>query len=50
MKEIDSIEKDEIKVKNFAAYEELYEKFALAALLLLFLIMLLENTYLRKLP
>ncbi len=50
MKEIDSIEKDEIKVKEFAGYEELYKNFALAALLLLFLIMLLENTYLRKLP
>ncbi|MDR2425628.1 MAG: VWA domain-containing protein [Endomicrobium sp.] len=50
MKQIDDLEKTDIKVRKFTSYEELYKNLALAALALLFLIMLLENTVLRKLP
>ncbi|MDR1695481.1 MAG: VWA domain-containing protein [Endomicrobium sp.] len=50
MKRIDSLEKDEIKVTQFTNYNELYKYFVLIAFIMLFLAVLLENTYLRKLP
>lgn len=50
MRQIDKLEKYDIRTKKFISYNELYKTFALAALVLLFLIMLLENTTLRKLP
>ena len=50
MQQIDKMEKDEIKVKKFTNYEELYQNFILAALILLCLTVILDNTYLRKLP
>jgi Ca-activated chloride channel family protein len=50
MKKIDKLEKNDIKVRKFTSYDELYKNFVIAALALLFLVMLLENTLLRKLP
>jgi len=50
MQQIDSLEKDEIKVTQFTIYKELYKPFAFAAFLILMLIIILENTYLRRLP
>jgi Ca-activated chloride channel family protein len=50
MKQIDKLEKNDIKVRKFTSYDELYKNFVIAALALLFLVMLLENTLLRKLP
>ncbi|MDR3256525.1 MAG: VWA domain-containing protein [Endomicrobium sp.] len=50
MKQIDKLEKDDIKVVQFTNYNELYKYFLIPALFLLLLIIILENTYLRKLP
>ena len=50
MKQIDSLEKEDIKVIQFTAYKELYKPFAFAAFLILLLIVVLENTYLKRLP
>ncbi len=50
MKRIDSLEKDEIKIMQFTRYNELYKYFAFPAFILLILIILLENTCLRRLP
>lgn len=50
MKKIDSLEKNEIKTMKFTNYNELYKYFAFPAFILLLLIILLENTYLRRLP
>ncbi|MDR2771971.1 MAG: VWA domain-containing protein [Elusimicrobiota bacterium] len=50
MKQIDSLEKDDIKVSQFTNYNEVYKPFALIAFILLLAIVLLENTILRKLP
>jgi Ca-activated chloride channel family protein len=50
MKQIDSLEKEDIKVEQFTTYNELYKYFAFPALFILLLIAVLENTYLRKLP
>ncbi|MCL2145179.1 MAG: VWA domain-containing protein [Endomicrobia bacterium] len=50
MKRIDRLEKEDIKIRKFTSYDELYKNFVLAALMLLFFIVMLENTYLRKLP
>ncbi|MDR2860649.1 MAG: VWA domain-containing protein [Elusimicrobiota bacterium] len=50
MKQIDNLEKDDIKVTQFTNYNELYKSFVIAAFIMLLLIVLLENTILRKLP
>ncbi|MDR3253466.1 MAG: VWA domain-containing protein, partial [Endomicrobium sp.] len=50
MKQIDKLEKDEIQVMQFTNYNELYRYFLIPAFLLLLLIIILENTFLRKLP
>ena len=50
MKQIDTLEKDDIKVTQFTNYNELYKYLAFAAFFILLLTVLLENTYLRKLP
>jgi Ca-activated chloride channel family protein len=50
MKQIDELEKYEIKVVQFTNYNELYKYFLIPAFILLLLIIILENTYLRKLP
>jgi Ca-activated chloride channel family protein len=50
MRKIDGLEKEDIKVRRFINYDELYKNFALAALLLMLLAVMLENTLLRKLP
>jgi Ca-activated chloride channel family protein len=50
MKQIDKLEKDEIEVIQFTNYRELYKYFLVPAFILLLLIIVLENTYLRKLP
>ena len=50
MKQIDNLEKEDIKIRKFTNYDELYKNFALAALALLFIVVMLENTWLRKLP
>ncbi|MDR1941204.1 MAG: VWA domain-containing protein [Endomicrobium sp.] len=50
MKKIDSLEKNEIKKLNFTVYNELYKRFAFAAFIILLLVLILENTWLRKLP
>ncbi|MCL2485667.1 MAG: VWA domain-containing protein [Endomicrobia bacterium] len=50
MRQIDSLEKHEIKTTQFTHYNELYKYFVLAAFLILLLVVFLENTYLRKLP
>jgi Ca-activated chloride channel family protein len=50
MKQIDKLEKYEIEVTQFTDYNELYKYFLIPAFILLLLIIILENTYLRKLP
>jgi Ca-activated chloride channel family protein len=50
MKQIDSLEKEEIKVTEFTVYTELYKYFVFPAFLILLLIAGLENTVLRKIP
>jgi Ca-activated chloride channel family protein len=50
MKQIDALEKDDIEDKQFTQYNEMYKPFVFAAFLILILIFVLENTYLRKLP
>jgi Ca-activated chloride channel family protein len=50
MKQIDSLEKEEIKVTEFTVYNELYKYFVFPAFFILLLIAFLENTYLRKIP
>lgn len=50
MKQIDKLEKYEIKVTQFTKYNELYKYFLIPAFILLLLIIVLDNTYLRKLP
>ena len=48
--EIDSLEKTEIDIKNFSHTEDKYEMWALLALGILLLELLLRNTVLRKIP
>ncbi|MDR3195226.1 MAG: VWA domain-containing protein [Endomicrobium sp.] len=50
MKRIDKLEKYDIEVTQFTNYDELYKYFLIPAFILLLLIIILENTYLRKLP
>ncbi|MDR0822175.1 MAG: VWA domain-containing protein [Endomicrobium sp.] len=50
MKQIDSLEKDDIKASQFTNYNEKYKPLVLLAFLLLLLSVILENTFLRKLP
>jgi Ca-activated chloride channel family protein len=50
MKQIDKLEKEDIKVMKFTNYNELYKGFALTGFLILLLIVLLESTWLKKLP
>ncbi len=50
MKQIDKLEKDEIEVMRFTNYRELYKYFLIPSFILLLLVIVLENTYLRKLP
>jgi Ca-activated chloride channel family protein len=50
MKQIDSLEKDDIKTTTWTNYNELYQSFAFWAFILMFMIVLLENTIFRKLP
>jgi Ca-activated chloride channel family protein len=50
MKQIDGLEKDDIKVTQFTTYNELYKSFVWIAFIILLLTVLLENTILRKLP
>ena len=50
MKQIDKLEKYEIKVAQFTNYNELYKYFLIPAFILFLLIIILENTYLRKNP
>ncbi len=49
-KQIDSLEKTKIEVKEYTKYTELYIYYAGLGLILLVLEILLRNTYLRKLP
>ncbi len=49
-KEIDSLEKTSIEEKGYLEYNELFGGFAVAALLLLLMEILLSNTILRKIP
>ena len=49
-KEIDKLEKTKLNVKQFSRRYEAYQPFALAALLLLLLEILLRITVFRKLP
>ena len=50
MKQIDALEKNEIKTVKFTNYNELYKNFAFPAFILFLLVILFENTYLRRLP
>jgi Ca-activated chloride channel family protein len=50
MNNIDEMEKYEIKVTQVTNYNELYKYFLIPAVILLLLIVILENTYVRKLP
>jgi Ca-activated chloride channel family protein len=50
MNQINKLEKEDIKTRKFTNYNELYKNFVLAALILLFFAVMLENTRLRKLP
>ncbi|MDR3049665.1 MAG: VWA domain-containing protein [Elusimicrobiota bacterium] len=50
MKQIDNLEKDDIKAVQFTNYNERYKIFVVFAFLLLLLSVILENTILRKLP
>lgn len=49
-REINSLEKTEIKGKKFSEYDELFGKFLLIGLIVLFSEIVLENTFLRKIP
>ena len=48
--DIDKLEKTKLKVNNYNRRYEAYQPFALAALLLLLLEMLVRQTLLRRLP
>ncbi|MDR3071354.1 MAG: VWA domain-containing protein [Endomicrobium sp.] len=50
MNQIDKLEKYDIKTESFINYNELYGYFLIPAFILLLFIVVLENTYLRKLP
>ncbi|MDR0724330.1 MAG: VWA domain-containing protein [Endomicrobium sp.] len=50
MQQINKLEKSEIKVTQHTLYNELYKYFLIIALSLLITTVVLENTYLRKLP
>jgi Ca-activated chloride channel family protein len=50
MQQINKLEKSEIKVTQHTSYNELYKTFLLISLSLLLITVVLENTYLRKLP
>jgi Ca-activated chloride channel family protein len=50
MRQIDKLEKYEIEVTQFTDYNELYKYFLIPAFILLLLIIILEKTWLRKLP
>ncbi|MDR0617327.1 MAG: VWA domain-containing protein [Endomicrobium sp.] len=50
MQQINKLEKSEIKVTQHTAYNELYKSFLVISLCLLLITVVLENTYLRKLP
>ena len=49
-KDIDSMEKTDIKVKEYIDYEELYWGFLLAAVMLVFLELITAKTFVRSLP
>jgi Ca-activated chloride channel family protein len=49
-KTIDSLEKTEIKIKNYSLYDELFHWFAIFALLLLIFEAILRNTKLQRIP
>lgn len=49
-REIDALEKTKVKLRNFTSYIELFQYFAMAALAVLALKLLLANTKYRKLP
>jgi len=48
--EISALEKSTFKGKRFNRYEELFAKFLIIALIILFLEILLSNTVLRRIP
>jgi Ca-activated chloride channel family protein len=50
MSQIDKLEKYKIEVTQFTNYNELYKYFLMPSFILLLLIIILENTYLRRLP
>ncbi|MDR3112518.1 MAG: VWA domain-containing protein [Elusimicrobiota bacterium] len=50
MKQIDKLEKDDIKITKISSYNEIYKYFLFPAFLLLLLILILENSWFRKLP
>jgi Ca-activated chloride channel family protein len=50
MQQINKLEKSEIKVTQHTSYNELYKYFLIISLFLLIIAVILENTYLRKLP
>ena len=49
-KQIDEMEKTKIEVQKFVRYKELFPQLIGLAAILLFILFILENTYLRKLP
>jgi Ca-activated chloride channel family protein len=49
-RQIDAMEKTEVKVKEYTEYEERFHGFALAGLSLILLEFLLANTRFRKIP
>ena len=49
-KEINNLEKTEIKGKKFTEYDDLFGKFLMIGLIILFSEITLENTFLRKIP
>ncbi|UCH12346.1 MAG: VWA domain-containing protein, partial [Candidatus Omnitrophota bacterium] len=49
-KEINNLEKTKIKGKKFSEYDELFGKFLMWGLIILFFEVTLENTFLRKIP
>lgn len=49
-KQIDKMEKVEVKIKEYKNYDDLYELFLYPVLLLLFTEIVLSNTYFRKIP
>jgi Ca-activated chloride channel family protein len=50
MRQIDKLEKYEIEVRQLRYYNELYKYFLIPAFILLVLVIILEKTWLRKLP